>query len=230
MNRLKNQSKNQIVYEMIRDAIISGEFSPGSRIIIDDLAARYGISHSPIRECLRLLEGDGFVMIRPYAGVTVTDLKPELIIEVFTLLESMEIISSCRASQRATARQLEKLSRRVEDMEDSTADQKTDWSDKNIQFHMAICDIAGMTMTRNMMFRALHHWDRLCRYYLDDVLKQRMPQAHQEHRDLLAAMRQRDEAAIVDVIQRHNRAALSDYLEHIKRTQQVDLDPGYPFS
>ena len=131
------KSKNQIVYEMIRDAIISGEFEPGSRIVIDELAIQYGISHSPIRECLRLLEGDGLVTIQPYAGVTVTELKPELIVEVFTLLESLEIISSCRASNRASKKQLDKLAKMIDDMQHFT-DSSDDWSARNIQFHMTI--------------------------------------------------------------------------------------------
>ena len=228
MDNSKYRSKNQIVYEMMRDAIISGEFAPGSRIVIDDLALQYGISHSPIRECLRLLEGDGFVTIRPYAGVTVTDLHPEIIMEVFALLESLEISSSCRASHRTTAEQFAELVKMVDEME-QYAKSPQEWSAKNIELHMTICDIADMTITKNMMIRALHHWDRLRRYYLEGVSARRIPQAQQEHRDLLEAMQEGDEKRIVEVIQQHNKAALDDYLKHIKETQKVDLSDVYPY-
>lgn len=227
-NSKQHRSKNQIIYDKLRDAIISGEFAPGSRIVIDDLAIHYGISHSPIRECLRLLEGDGFVTIRPYAGVTVTDIQPELIMEVFTLLESLEIISSCRASKRATKKQLNALEQMIDDME-GCATSPQEWSAKNIELHMTICDIADMSITKNMMLRALHHWDRLRRHYLAEVSAKRILQAHQEHRDLLQAMCEGDDDAITEVIQNHNKAALHDYLKHIKNTQQVDLFAAYPY-
>ncbi len=228
MNNHNFKSKNQIVYEMMRDAIISGKFEPKSRIVIDDLAIQYGISHSPIRECLRLLEGDGLVTIQPYIGVTVTELKPELIMEVFTLLESLEIISSCRASNRASDKQLNKLAKMIDDMQQYT-DSSHDWSVQNIRFHMRICDIADMSITKNMMRRTLYHWDRLRRYYLEEVSARRIEQAQEEHRELLQAIRAGNEQSIADVIQKHNKAAMDDYLNYIKATQKIDLVATYPY-
>lgn len=228
MDNSKFNSKNQIVYEKIRDAIISGEFAPGSRIVIDTLALRYGISHSPIRECVRLLEGDGFVTIRPFAGVTVTDLQPELIMEMFSLLKSLEIISSCRAGNRATSAQLDELARMIQEMEQYLSSPEQ-WSAKNIELHMTICDIADMSITKDMMFKALLHWDRLRRYYLEAVSARRIVQAQEEHHELLQAIQARDEQRIELVIQQHNKAALDDYLAHIKQTQQLDLYPVSPY-
>ena len=218
----KYQNKNQIVYKKIRDAIISGEFKPGSRIVIDTLALELKVSHSPIRECLRLLEAEGFVTIRPFAGVTVTDLEPELIIEVFELLESLEIITSCRASACATPEQFENLRAMINNMEADVSSPNR-WSVKNFEFHMAICEYANMTITKNMMHRALLHWDRLRQYYLEKVSSQRIKQAQLEHQELLKAMISGNEVYIKDVIEQHNKAALRDYLAYVRETQQVDL-------
>ncbi|MCA9883003.1 MAG: GntR family transcriptional regulator [Anaerolineae bacterium] len=216
------KSKNQVVYEIIREAIINGEFEPGSRIVIDDLAIKYNVSHSPIRECLRLLEADGLVTIRPFAGVTVTDLRPELIMEVFALLESLEIISSCMASHHATENEFERLEKMIDQMEQHT-DEADNWAAKNRELHMMIGAIANMTISRDMMERALLHWDRLRRYYLEEVFAQRVPQAQLEHRELLKALRSGEDEQIKIVIQQHNKAALNDYLDHIRKTQEVDI-------
>lgn len=222
MSTSKHLSKNQIIYELIRDAIISGEFEPGSKIVIDSVAIKYSVSHSPIRECLKLLQADGFVTIQPYSGVTVTELHPELIVEVFAILESLEIISSCRASHHATTKQLAEVEAMIEEMEAYT-DSPEEWSRKNIELHMLICEIANMTISKNMMIQALHHWDRLRRYYLKDVSAHRIPQAQQEHRELFQAMRFHDDERITMVIQKHNKVALNDYLQFIKTTTQIDL-------
>jgi len=213
---LNYRSKNQVVYETIRDAIISGEFAPGSRIVIDDLADKLGVSHSPIRECLRQLESDGFVHIRPYAGVTVTDLQPEFITEVFAILESMEVISSCRASDRMTDEEFDELEQVIAQMGKIVESPKI-WSEKNIELHLRICDLAETPLVKDMMHKALRHWNRLRSHYLQDVSAKRIATAHQDHQEIVSAMRQRDTAYVEQLIRQHNQTALSGYLEHIKR-------------
>lgn len=59
----------------LRNAIVSGELKPGERIRQDDFAERFGVSRTPLREALVILEGDGFVVLRPRAGFTVVNLS-----------------------------------------------------------------------------------------------------------------------------------------------------------
>lgn len=219
---MKPKSKNQIVYQLIRDAIISGDFPPGSKLIIDNLAREYDVSHSPIRECLQQLESEGFVTIRPYAGVRVTNLHPELIIEVFTILESLEIMSSRRASQLATPQQFEQIQNMIHEMAHDIASPEQ-WSKRNIKLHMLICDIADMSISKSMMYQALHHWDRLRRHYLQDVSGKRIAQAQRDHQDMFDAMLSQDSERIAEVIQKHNKVALNDYLNYINQEKGIDI-------
>lgn len=217
---LKYQSKNELVYETIRDAIIRGEYAPGARIVIDELAAKLGVSHSPIRECLRQLESDGYVVIKPYAGVTVTELHTSFISEVFAILESMEIISSRRACELMSPDQFDELDHIVADMADLT-NQSEAWSRRNMDLHIYICDMAGLWLTKDIMYNALHQWNRLRYYYLNNVSVLRIPQAHKEHLEIVKAMRQRDAEQVEQVVRQHNRAALADYLQHIERNTEM---------
>src|SRR5215475_11563901 len=98
--KLEYRSKNELVYQRLRTAIIHGEYQPGSRLVIDQLAAELGVSQIPIREAVRQLEADGFVTIEPYTGTTVTDINANLIVEIFALLESFEVICSRSACQQ----------------------------------------------------------------------------------------------------------------------------------
>ena len=59
------RSKNELVYISLKTAIIQGELEPGSRLVIDELANKLGVSQIPVREALRQLEADGFVSIKP---------------------------------------------------------------------------------------------------------------------------------------------------------------------
>ena len=59
------------IQRLLRDDIISGSLPFGSRLRIDELATRYGVSHMPIREALRELHGEGLVVIEPNRGARV---------------------------------------------------------------------------------------------------------------------------------------------------------------
>src|SRR5258708_32148427 len=92
--KLEYRSKNELVYQRLRTAIISGEYKPGTRLVIDQLAAELGVSQIPIREAVKQLEADGFVTLEPYSGATITEINASLIFEIFALLANLQVICS----------------------------------------------------------------------------------------------------------------------------------------
>ncbi|WP_329588656.1 GntR family transcriptional regulator [Streptomyces sp. NBC_01005] len=93
----------------IRDDIVSGVFERGSRLTEELLARRYGVSRVPVREALRTLESEGFVVTRRHAGACVaepTELEAADLLEVRTLLEPL---GAARAAQRRTEAHLKVL-------------------------------------------------------------------------------------------------------------------------
>jgi len=209
------RSKNQIVYEMIREAIITGRYAPNERLIIDNIAQELEVSHSPVRECMRQLESDGFVTIQPNTGATVTSLDINLISEVFSLLEALEIMSSRLACTRITDEQIHDLEQLVAEM-DKNKDPRS-WSNQNIEFHMLLCDIAGMSLVKSMMRHTLYHWQRYQYYYLHDILNSRLDIAQADHVELLAVIKQADPHNIEAIIQQHNRKAFSAYVTYLEQ-------------
>src|SRR5689334_12445834 len=101
--KVEFRSKNEIVYQLLRQALVNGDYKPGERLVIDQLAVEMGVSQIPIREAIRQLEADGFVTIEPYAGATVSDLNANFIFEVFALLENIEVICSRTACRCMTS-------------------------------------------------------------------------------------------------------------------------------
>jgi DNA-binding GntR family transcriptional regulator len=94
-----SRSKKELVIATLRNAILNGELTPGTRLVIDDLARQLGVSPIPVREALQQLDADGYVAIEPYLGARVTPIEAESVVEVFSLLEIMEVISSRAACQ-----------------------------------------------------------------------------------------------------------------------------------
>ncbi|MDR6999818.1 GntR family transcriptional regulator [Neobacillus niacini] len=93
-------SLRERVYLHIKDLILEGEFKTGDRLVERELAERLNISRTPIREALFRLESQGFVKTGPRKGVIVADISEKEIIEVFTILSSLEVLAAKLAVQK----------------------------------------------------------------------------------------------------------------------------------
>jgi DNA-binding GntR family transcriptional regulator len=217
------RSKNEVVYDVLRQSIVHGEYAPGARLVIDDLALSLGVSQIPIREAIRQLEADGFVTFEPYVGATITDINADFIFEVFALLESMEITCSRTAARCMSDDQMETLEDLIFSM-DASMDDPDQWAQDNKRLHLFICECAKTRLIQRMMQKVLDHWDRLRLHYLKDVSAQRIKVAQQEHKQILAAFQGRDPDEVERVIRAHNRSALAAYIQHLQSTGQINED------
>ena len=68
------KTKNVAVYEVLRQDIVDGKLKSGQKIIMSDVAKRFGLSEIPVREAIRRLESDGFVQFTPHIGAIVSKL------------------------------------------------------------------------------------------------------------------------------------------------------------
>jgi DNA-binding GntR family transcriptional regulator len=218
------RSKNELVYNALRTAIIQGDLAPGERLVIDDLAEQLGVSPIPVREALRHLEADGFVTMTPHVGAAVTDIHVNLLTEVFGLLEALEIVSGRAACERLSGPDWQVLQQHLQHM-DSLVTEPEHWSQANVQFHQLICQRAGTPLVQKMMDKALAHWDRLRSYYeLKDIFAQRVRQAHQQHWEMFNAIRHRDSERLERTVRAHNQAALAAYQNHLSQHRETHHD------
>lgn len=210
----KFRSKKEIVYDLLRENILTGVYKPGTRLVIDDLASKLKVSQIPIREALGQLEADGFITTEPYVGATVTPIDANSIYEVFGLLESMEIISSRAACTKLTEHDLNSLTQMISDM-DKVVDNPSEWARHNKTLHLFICEIGQTVLIHKMMQKVFDHWDRLRLYYLNDVSANRIIDAQTGHKQLIEAFKLRDADLVERVLHEHNQSALESYLQHL---------------
>ena len=83
-------TKQERVYQAIRERILSGAYGPGYRVVIDALAEEFEVSGLPVREAIRRLEAEGLVIYRPNAGAQVAPADPALFDEEMTVLAVLE--------------------------------------------------------------------------------------------------------------------------------------------
>jgi DNA-binding GntR family transcriptional regulator len=213
------RSKKDAIYQHLHAAIVAGDLAPGVRLVIDELAAQLGVSSIPVREALQQLQADGFVLIEPYVGVTVTTLQAGMIDEIFALLEATEVTSGRAACVRMSADDLAEVERMLRAMDGAVADLDR-FSEENVRLHQFICDRAETPLVKNVMRNTLAHWDRLRRYYLEDVFAKRAAASQQEHWQMFAALTARDPDLLEQVIREHNRRAREAYIAYLR-------DAGY---
>src|ERR1700676_1791626 len=213
-----SRSKKELVSETLRQAILNGELLPGTRLVIDDLAKQLGVSPIPVREALQQLDAEGYIVLEPYLGAKVAPIEAESVIEVFSLLETMEAVSSRTACQHMSEADFSALEMILLKM-DSLINEPELWSQENRHFHSFICEKSGTRLIGSLMSKVLDHWDRLHRYFLKDVFARRLGQAQREHWEILKSLRTRDPARTETVVRQHAQAAMAAYQKHLAAHQ-----------
>ena len=73
------------IYQQLINAIEKGDLRPGDRMLETELASRFGVSRTPIREAIRRLETDGLVVHKPRIGAVVRVLTQQEIVELYEM-------------------------------------------------------------------------------------------------------------------------------------------------
>lgn len=189
------------VAERLRVLLSTGEIKPGDRIRIRELQERFGVSHIPIREALRTLEGEGLVASQPQKGAVATPLSLALLDEIYDARRLIEPTILERAVTAFDAGDLAELAQTMERMEQAEQRGFGEFFEAHRQFHWALLK-PGSTPTLERMLRQL--WaasERFIRIskvaYPTDVAA-----ARRQHRQLLKLVSRRDGKS-GDVLERH---------------------------
>ncbi len=132
-------TKAEIIARRLTEDIVSGRYAPGSALDETAIAARYGVSRTPIREAIRQLSASGVVQSRPHRGAIVADLSERQLDEIFAVMADLEALCARAAAvamttaQRGALQSLLDASRILAEREDEEG-----YSVLNEQFHEAI--------------------------------------------------------------------------------------------
>ncbi len=100
----------ELVCENIRQAIIDGTFSPGERLMEIQMADEMGVSRTPVREAIRKLELEGFVVMIPRRG-TYADISIKDITEIYEVRTSLDVLAAGLAARTYYRRRISYLKR-----------------------------------------------------------------------------------------------------------------------
>jgi DNA-binding GntR family transcriptional regulator len=188
------------VAELLRQRIFSRELEPGSWIDEMRLAEEYGISRTPMREALKVLAAEGLVTMKVRRGAYVTEVNDKDQRDVYHLLALLEADAASVVALRATDAQLAELQALHAELA-SAVDQTDRFFAINEQFHMLVLAIAD-NRWRDQMVADLRKVMKLNRH--NSLLKTgRIEESLAEHRDIMAALLQRDPALSAQRMRAH---------------------------
>ncbi|WP_428909142.1 GntR family transcriptional regulator [Niallia sp. Krafla_26] len=116
-------------YLYLKDLILEGELKAGDRLVERELAEKLNISRTPIREALFRLESQGFVKTVPRKGVIVAEISEKEILEVFTILSSLEVLAAKLTIEKLDGDTISKYKEYINKVEESLQNEEsTDYS------------------------------------------------------------------------------------------------------
>lgn len=217
------RSKSDVVCQLLREAILTGEMQPGQHIVVDVLAGDLGISKIPIREALSRLSAEGLVEITPHAGARVT--APPTVRELkdaYAARATLEEMAATMAAAELTDLEIRHLLRIVADDTElglGTLD-RTTYTRLNREFHQTI-----FAATRNQVLAEVCQgvFDRTARYRASAVaIREQHSILVEEHRLLLDALRRRDPTSAGRLARQH----IENGLERLLRFLELSADGG----
>ncbi|WP_260983556.1 GntR family transcriptional regulator [Cytobacillus oceanisediminis] len=210
--RIENRDTLHLkVCNVIREAIIRGDFKPGERLKQSDLAEKMGVSRMPIREAFRKLESEGLILLEPHKGAVVKSININDIEEIYALRSELEKMAVYQSVELLTQEDIAQLSSLVDQMEN--AEDADTFVQYNIDFH------------RLLVKRC--RWERLNSFIgtLWNGLPQQTPHllsgqietSNTEHRKILEAVLKKDKETAAKLVSEHIFRTGESLIESIKK-------------
>ena len=180
------------VFHALRKDILACNIRPGEEVREFELARRFGVSKSPIRDALQKLEFEGLVEIVPRKGHRVT---PISVSDAEDMLDLREILET--GALRHAVKASEQVLHALDELRETDTENIDDFADYNRRFHMRLCELTGNQRLSDTMARLMENYDRLCVVSLT------------AQRDVTGGMSTAlaDHNAIIDALQSRNAAS-----------------------
>ena len=203
-----------LLVQEIRDEIICGNFEPGMRLRLRNLADQFNVSTQPIREALSELEAEGLVQTEPRRGAIVTALSAEELLDLYEIRATLESMATRLAVPHVTAEEIEALNGLIEDM-DGHMGKVVELVQLNKQFHLTLYTLSG----RKHLCSIINSLRNSTAHYLHAYMHGLggMPLAQDEHRAIVEACKANDAAEAAAMMYRHVMQAGEGIIEYVNR-------------
>jgi DNA-binding GntR family transcriptional regulator len=208
--------------ETLRDEIVRGDFAPGQYLRLEEIAPRFDVSTTPVREALRELEAEGLVTIFPHKGAIVTKLSADELQDIYDIRATLEEMATRLAVPFLTEEILAELTSLVEQIDDYLDDVAM-LVKLNHQFHHTLYSASGRShlceLVRILRFRTQHY---LHVFIVESELSH-APKSQGEHRAILEACKRGDLEQATNLTYHHVAQVGRAIIEHVRQRDEIKV-------
>ena len=198
-----------MVFTDLRQRIVEGDISTGSKLSEPELAKYYEISRSTLRDALSRLEGSGLLERKANIGYRVVTLSIEQLLEIFRVRESLEGMACRLAAQNMTSKQIEDLKHLLEVHNQNKSLQQGQayiQEEGDLDFHFCIVMGSGNKLLIRLLCEELYYLVRMYRYQFG-MASPRAKRALFEHHHIIQAIEDQDGELAEILMRRHISAS-----------------------
>ena len=191
-----------VVFNRLREEILHGQLKPGERLMEVSLAERLGVSRTPVREAIRMLEQEGLAVMLPRRGAHVAGVTEKQLEDVLEARRTLETFTVNAACTRITKGQFKQLLKANEEFEKATeTGDPVSIAEADVQFHNIIIEAAGNDKISEMLYNLK---EQLFRYKYE-YLKADTDYSHlvKEHDMICSAFAESNSDRAVEIIKMH---------------------------
>ena len=207
-----------VVFNTLREAILRGDLEPGERLMELQLASKLGVSRTPIREAIRMLEQEGLAITIPRKGAIVAGMTEKDMQDVLEIREALEELSVQVACDKITKEGIKKLAENKRLFEQSLETKNIKrMAEADVAFHDVIYQATDNPKLVNMLNNLREQMYRYRVEYLKD--EENYKELLKEHEAIYDGIVRRDKQAVTSMIRKHISNQV-DAVKNIIREQE----------
>jgi len=221
MAKIEHQTLNDRAYAELKKGLTSGRFRPGEVLIIRQLADRYGISATPVREALQRLVAERALEMLPNRSIAVPILTREKFTELRRIRCALEGLAAELAAPSLGAADIARMNVLIEAMDkDIARNNAGDYLDRNERFHFLIYSRAGSPILLRMIADLWTQVGPFLNFLFED--SDYLAEANDGHKKILRAVEKGDAAAVSESVVSDIVSAAKSLAPRLQELDDVD--------
>lgn len=204
-----------VVFHTLREAILKGELKPGERLMELQLAAKLGVSRTPIREAIRMLEQEGLAVTIPRKGAEVAKMTEKDMEDVLQVREALDELAASIACEQISEEELEELRQTMREFEEHTKSGNLKMiAEADVKFHDIIYKATGNPKLVSMVSNLREQMYRYRVEYLKD--EKNYPVLVKEHSEIVEGLSRKNKEMVTDAMHNHVKNQVTAVKEMIR--------------
>lgn len=209
------ESLQKKVYNVLRNAILSGEFKPGEQLTPSGIAKRLHVSTMPVREALRRLQAQGLITFSSQKKINVTKLSVEDLEEFYWIRIPLECRSFSRNFESLDSKDIAELEK-LDKLMSKKGTRGPEWARLNRKFHMILYGASKSPVLKGALAWL---WDNVSAYLNIYAVTSAVQGANEMHKSIISCIKNKDPERGVSLLEEHLSSGLPAIGPTLKHTK-----------